>query len=407
VLTTCRSCGTAVTRTFVDLGSTPLANSYLVPEEVASERSFRLHAVVCDACLLVQLTESIDPAAIFSDYAYFSSYSTSWLEHTQRFAEGMTERLGLGGDSLVVELASNDGYLLRHFVARGVPVLGVEPATNVAEVAVAEGVPTEVCFFGERTATVLASRGVQADLVVANNVVAHVPDLNDFLRGIPTILGQGGIVSFEFPHLLRLIEEVQFDTIYHEHYSYFSLWSLHLALGRHGLRVFEVEQLPTHGGSLRVLACWEPADRPEHRSVEEVLVLERQAALHVPEGYEGFDARVERCRASLRDFLDCAGTAGRRVVGYGAAAKGNTLLNVTGVTAGDVDYVVDRNPHKQGRLLPGSHIPVQPVEHVAETKPDYLLVLPWNLRAEIEEQMAYIRDWGGRFVTGVPDVRIF
>lgn len=407
MIPTCRFCAAPLLRTFVDLGEMPLANAYPGSvEEADREVRYPLHARVCDRCMLVQVDDVVTPQELFSDYAYFSSYSSSWVDHARQFATTAVRQLSLGSDSLVLEVASNDGYLLQHFRGAGVPVLGVDPAANVAQVAIAAGIPTDVAFFGVETAERLATRGVQADLLVANNVFAHVPDLNDFTAGLAIALRPGGVVSIEVPHLLRLIERVAFDTIYHEHYSYFSLLSAERVLAAHGLVVFDVEQLPTHGGSLRIWAAQEDAHRSG--SARLVTLREEEAAhgLATPDVYTGFTPQVERCRGSLIDFLAKAREAGDSVVAYGAAAKGNTLLNFCGINIQDVAYVVDRSPHKQGRLLPGSHLPIHHPDRVAETRPDYLLVLPWNLRNEIVDQMAHIRSWGGRFVIPVPEVEV-
>jgi SAM-dependent methyltransferase len=406
----CRSCGAELRRTFVDLGTTPLANSYLEPSQVDEpEPRYPLHARVCESCLLVQVEDVVPAEDIFSNYAYASSYSVSWVEHARRFADHAVERFDLGPSSLVVEVASNDGYLLQHFRDRGIPIMGVEPAANLAAVAVEAGIPTDVRFFGAEAARDLVARGLEADLVVGNNVLAHVPDLNDFVAGIATVLGPHGVVSIEVPHLLRLIEDVQFDTIYHEHFSYFSLYASERAFERHGLRIFDVEQLPTHGGSLRLLACRAEHPGDDGPGLEAVRKAEHDAGLDGIDGYDGFAPRVERCRQSVLHFLDTARAEGKRVVCYGAAAKGNTLLNYCGVTAdaGLIDYVVDRSPHKQGRLLPGSRLAIEAPERVAETTPDYLLILPWNLRDEIVEQMSHVTTWGGQFATPVPEVRVF
>ena len=404
----CRLCGAGVTRTFVDLGTTPLANAYLRPDQLDQpEPRYPLHTLVCDTCLLVQLEALVTPDELFSDYAYFSSYSDSWVEHARRFALSAQAALGLGPESLVVEVASNDGYLLQHFVAAGVPVMGIEPAENVAEVAVARGVRTESVFFGRATAEDLVARGLVADLVVANNVFAHVPDLGDFVAGLATVLKPSGVVSIEVPHLLRLVEEVQFDTIYHEHFSYFSLLTAERALARHGLAVFDVEQLPTHGGSLRIWSAPTGAGRPETERLGQVRRMESEAGLDRIETYAGFGARVERLREGVLSFLAEARAAGRSVVAYGAAAKGNTLLNYCGITTADIEYVADRSREKQGRLLPGSHLPVEAPGHIFETRPDYVVILPWNLRREISAQLGAIRDWGGQFVTFVPDVAVW
>lgn len=404
---TCRACGTALHRSFVDLGETPLANSYLDPALPADqERWYRLHARVCEKCLLVQLDEVVPPQDIFRHYAYFSSYSTSWLEHSRRYADAAVARWGLGVSSLVVEVASNDGYLLQFFAEAGVPVLGVEPAANVAEVAVARGVPTQVCFLDAVTGPRLAAEHGPADLVVGNNVLAHVPDINGFVGGLAALLAAEGVLSVEFPHLLNLIDRVQFDTIYHEHFSYLSLHSVEQVFAQHGLRVFDVEQVPTHGGSLRVLACRTGAAHADQPGLTAVRRLERDRLLDVLDGYEGFADRVHVAQESLLSFLRTARAEGRTVAAYGAAAKGNTLLNSCGVTADDVVLVVDRNPHKQGRLLPGSRIPVADPAALTDLRPDYVLILPWNIADEVRSQMAHVREWGGRFVVPIPQVQV-
>jgi SAM-dependent methyltransferase len=406
----CRSCAAPLRHTFLDLGLQPLANSFLTREHVerGAERRFPLHARLCSECLLVQVDEVVPPEEIFSDYAYFSSYSETWLEHAARFARLARERMGLDGDSLVLEVASNDGYLLRNFVSDGVPVLGVEPAANVAEVALQAGIPTEVAFFGGEVAARLAARGVAADLIVANNVLAHVPDLDDFISALARMLKPEGLLSIEVPHLLRMIERTEFDTIYHEHFSYFSLLSARDVLARRGLRIFDVEELETHGGSLRLwVSLTDAATRwPETAAVGRALEEELAAELDTLVGYAGFSASVARVLDDLRTFLEEAKAAGSRVAAYGAAAKGNTLLNAAEVTTDDVAYVVDRSPHKQGRFLPGSHLPVLEPDHVRRDRPAYLLVLPWNLRDEITAQMADVREWGCRFVVPVPRLEL-
>ena len=400
----CRSCRAPLGRTFLDLGTQPLANSFLTREEVeaGNERRYPLHARICSECLLVQVEQVVGPEEIFGDYAYFSSYSESWLEHAARFAETAQQRLGLDPGSLVLEVASNDGYLLKNFVAADIPVLGIEPAENVAEVAVAAGIPTRTAFFGLELAHEL---GPVADLVVANNVLAHVPDLDAFVKGLATVLKSGGVVSIEVPHLLRMIEGNEFDTIYHEHLSYFSLLSASDVLARRGLRVFDVEELPTHGGSLRIWATRED-DLAKSKAVQAMLASERAAGLESPAGYESFAPRVERLVADLQRFLAGTRAEGGRIAAYGAAAKGNTLLNAAGVTRQEVGYVADRSPHKQGRFLPGSHLPILDPEHIRRDRPDYLLLLPWNLREEITAQLADIREWGGRFVVPVPRLEV-
>ncbi|MGD9658384.1 MAG: methyltransferase domain-containing protein [Methylocystis sp.] len=405
----CRFCGAPLKHDFVDLGSTPLANSYVTAKEIAGglDKSFPLHARVCDACFLVQVDAPVSSEAIFSDYAYFSSYSDSWVAHARRYADAMIERFGLGPQSLVIEVASNDGYLLQHFIARGVPVLGVEPAANVAEAARAKGVPTEVAFFGKETARKLAARSVAADLTAANNVLAHVPEIGDFVAGFAEILKPDGVATFEFPHVLNLIRELQFDTIYHEHFSYLSLVAVERVLAASGLVAFDVEELPTHGGSLRLYVCRKGAGHAPTPRLEEARRAESAARLDAIEGYAGFAEKVDAVKASFLNFLARAKAEGKTVAAYGAAAKGNTFLNVCGVNADDIVCVYDRSAAKQGKFLPGSHIPIRAPETICETRPDYLVILPWNLREEIMEQMAEIRHWGGKFVTAVPETRVF
>ncbi len=397
-VTACRACGGALGATFCDLGIQPVANSYIPPEHAgAPEPRFRLCCVVCRDCRLVQLDTVVDAEGIFSDYAYFSSASASWLEHAARFARDMTARLGLGAESFVVEVASNDGYLLRNFVAAGIPCLGVEPAANVAEVARANGVPTETRFFGEAYARELvASRG-HADLIAANNVLAHVPAVNDFVAGLATLAGARGVVSIEAPHLARMVDGVQFDTIYHEHYAYWSLLAMDSLLMRHGLRVFDVERLATHGGSLRVLAC--AADRGESEGLRAVREEEAARGLAGDAFYRGFEDRVRATLQGFRAWL--AASKGRRIGAYGAAAKGNTFLNAAGVTAADILAVADRSPAKQGRLLPGSRIPVVTPEALLAMPLDDILVLPWNIGAEIAAQLR-AGGFRGRVLIAVP-----
>jgi SAM-dependent methyltransferase len=403
---TCRFCGTPLETVFVDLGMSPLANSYVSPERAnAMEPFYPLRALVCESCLLVQLEEFEAPEAIFSDYAYFSSYSTSWLEHSRRYVDQMTERWDLGTDSHVVELASNDGYLLQYFIERGVPVLGVEPAANVASAAVKKGVPTVVEFFGVQTARALAETR-RADLLLGNNVLAHVPDLNDFVQGMKVMLNEGGVITMEFPHLLRLIEENQFDTIYHEHFSYFSFLTVSRVFAAHGLRLFDVEELPTHGGSLRIYAAHADDTQPETERARELLRRERAAGLADVETYRSYAWRVQADKRQILGLLIDLKRQGKSIVGYGAPAKGNTLLNYCGVGTDFLDYTVDANPRKQGNLLPGTHIPIRPLEALRETRPDVVVILPWNLREEIVDQHAYVRDWGGRFIARAPELRV-
>jgi len=404
----CRFCGAELRRTFVDLGMSPLCESFLSADQLdRMEPFYPLHVRICEHCLLVQLPEYVPPEEIFSDYAYFSSYSDSWVAHARRYVEAITERLDLGPDSFVVELASNDGYLLRHFVERGVPVLGVEPARNIADYATAQGIPTITEFFGADVARRLVAERGRADLVIGNNVFAHVPALNDFSEGIHTLLAPDGVVTLEFPHLVRLIEGSQFDTIYHEHFSYFSFGTAIEVLAGHGLVVFDVDELSTHGGSLRVYARRSDATgRAVLPSVGRLLERERAAGYDRVETYGAFADRVAAIKHGLLRFLIDAREAGKTVVGYGAPGKGNTLLNYCGIRSDLLAWTVDRNPHKHGMSLPGTHIPLHPVEHIAESRPDFVLLLPWNLRDELAAQLAYVREWGGRLVVPIPSVEV-
>ena len=404
---TCRLCGTELTRSFVDLGMSPLCESYLPPESVdAPEIFYPLNVLLCQNCLLVQLPAYVSGEHIFSDYAYFSSYSDSWVAHAKRYAEAMTGLLRLDSGSLVTEVASNDGYLLQHFVAAGIPVLGVEPAGNVAEAAVAKGIRTVVEFLGPDTGAAVAAEYGQADLVAGNNVFAHVPDIRGFTAGLRALVKDSGLVTLEFPHLLRLIERRQYDTIYHEHFSYLSLLTASRALETGGLQVVDVEELTTHGGSLRVYArpagaAGEPSER-----VKAVLDGEEAAGLHTVDGHAGFAADVLRIKSDLLTFLIEAAAAGKTVAGYGAPGKGNTLLNHCGIRSDLLRYTVDRSPVKQGKFLPGTHIPIHEPGRLAESRPDFILVLPWNLRDEISEQLAYVRSWGGRLVFPIPALEV-
>lgn len=405
----CRLCGAPLSRTFANLGMSPLANAFVRPDRAdRMEASYPLHAFVCDACRLVQLAQYQTAESIFTDYAYFSSYSESWLRHASQYAAQMVERSALGPASLVVEVASNDGYLLQFFRELGIPVLGIEPAANVARAAAAKGIATEVAFFGTATARRLHSTGRRPDLMVANNVLAHVPDLHDFVEGFRILLAPGGVATFEFPHLLRLIEHNQFDTIYHEHFSYFSLSTAAALFAQHGLLVFDVEELSTHGGSLRVYVRHGANERLQVRpSVEALRRKERLFGLDSAATYTGFADRVVATKCALLDFLITARRSGRMVAGYGAPAKANTLLNYCGVGPELIPFTVDRSPHKQGLLLPGTRIPIRSPEAIEAARPEYLLILPWNLRAEIASQLACIRDWGGRFVVPIPGVEVF
>jgi len=405
----CRFCRAPLNHTLVDLGLQPLSNSYLSEAAFAAgtERSYPLHVRVCEACYLAQADDPVPADQIFdADYAYFSSFSDSWLAHCRAYAQAAIDRFKLGADSLVVEVASNDGYLLQYFVQAGVPVLGVEPTANTAQAARAKGVPTEVSFFNEATGRALAARGVAADLMHGANVLAHVPDIGDFVGGFHHVLKPGGTLSFEFPHLLRLIEKVQFDTVYHEHYSYLSLLAVERVLAAKGLKAYDVEELWTHGGSLRLFCAHASAPFPETEALRKVRADERAAGLDRIETYARFPAEVERVREGFLAYLAQAKAAGRKVAAYGAAAKGNTFLNHCGVTPDDIVCVFDRNPHKQGKRLPGSHLPILSPEKIAEIRPDDVVILPWNLKDEIMEQLAFIREWGGRFVTAAPHVEI-
>jgi SAM-dependent methyltransferase len=405
----CRSCGTTLEHTFVDLGMSPLANSYLKPDQLnRMEPFYPLHAYVCAKCFLVQLEQFSTPHEIFSDYAYFSSFSDSWLAHAKAYVDMIVDRFRLDRNSKVVEIASNDGYLLENFVMRGIPVLGVEPATNVAEVAKKKGIDTKVAFFGEKTAVDLTAEGWKADLIIGNNVLAHVPDLNDFVQGLKVLLKPSGLVTMEFPHLLQLMEQNQFDTIYHEHFSYFSFLAVEQVFARHGLRLFDVEELPTHGGSLRIYACHdEDGSKPIGSRARELKAREEAAGFGRLSHYRSFGLRVEATKRKLVSFLISAKQEGKRVVGYGAPAKGNTLLNYCGVRTDFIDYTVDRSPHKQGHFLPGVRIPIHAPEYVRQTRPDYLLILPWNIREEVMQQMNFIREWGGKFVVPIPEVKVY
>lgn len=386
----------------------PLANSFVKPDRLNDmEPFYPLHVRVCGDCFLVQLPPVATPEAIFSDYAYFSSYSDSWLDHARTYADEVTRRFGLNRESRIVEIASNDGYLLQYFLARGISVLGIEPARNVAEEAIRRGIPTEVRFFGEDTANDLIAGGMHADLVIGNNVLAHVPDLNGFVGGMKILLAEHGCITLEFPHLMRLMAQNQFDTIYHEHFSYFSLISVQHLFERHGLRIFDVEELSTHGGSMRIYACHQEDEQKSiGGGVSDLISREKKAGFKTIEHYLYFDEQVKKTKRSFLEFLISANDSGKSVVGYGAPAKGNTLLNYCGVGTDFIGYTVDRSPHKQGYFLPGTHIPINHPDKIKETKPDYLLILPWNLKEEVMKQMAHIRDWGGQFVVPIPELKV-
>ncbi|MEZ5887456.1 MAG: class I SAM-dependent methyltransferase [Paracoccaceae bacterium] len=404
----CRSCGAALTLTLVDLGLSPLANSYIpLARADAPEAKYPLHARVCENCWLCQVDDVVPADHIFhGDYAYFSSFSESWLAHCKAYAAKMTDQLRLNGRSLVVEIASNDGYLLQYFKGVGVPVLGIEPSGNTAAVAEKKGVPTLVEFWTEALATRLHAEGKRPDLICSANVLAHVPDINDFVRGVARLLTGDAVYTVEFPHLLNLIQKVQFDTIYHEHYSYLSLLAVEKIFADAGLRVFEVEELPTHGGSLRVYACLKGASHAERPGVAKVRADEKAARFDDAEGYMGFTARCEAVRDGLNDFLMSAHHGRKTVAAYGAAAKGNTLLNYCGVGTDQIAYCVDRNPAKQKTLLPGSRIPVYDADELRRRRPDFVLILPWNIKDEVMDQLQDLRAQGTRFVTAVPNVSV-
>jgi SAM-dependent methyltransferase len=405
----CRACGGRLAVTMADLGLQPASNAFLEgPAAIAHEKRYPLRAKVCERCKLVQVDYDVAPQELFGNYVYFSSYSDDWLAHAKAYCDMARRRFALDSSSLVVELASNDGYLLKNFLRMGIPVLGIDPSATVAAAAEKIGVPTLVEFFGQEAAKELACEGRQADLIVGNNVLAHVPQLNDFIAGMALLLRPEGSVTIEFPHLLELMEQVEFDTIYHEHYSYFSVYAIEQVFARHGLRLYDVERLSTHGGSLRIFAAHAArADLEDSSTLREVRAQEGAAGLAELATYMKFSKRVAECRDSLLAFLAAAKQEGKRVAAYGAAAKGNTLLNFCSVTPQDIAFVADRNPHKQKKLLPGTHIPVVSPEQLMQAKPDYVLILPWNLRTEIQQQLKGIEAWGGRFVTPVPLARIF
>jgi C-methyltransferase C-terminal domain/Putative zinc binding domain/Methyltransferase domain len=404
----CRFCGQALGKTFVDLGMSPLCESYLRADEINQREAFYpLQVFVCERCFLVQLPAYVRPADIFAEYAYFSSYSETWLTHARLYAEQMIQRFGLGPQSAVVELASNDGYLLRNFVPHGIPVLGVEPAANVASVAVQQGIPTRVAFFGRALAQQLVAEGVRPDLLIGNNVLAQVPDLNDFVAGMRALLKPGGVITLEFPHLLRLMRDNQFDTIYHEHFSYFSFIAAETIFAAHELVLFDVEELPTHGGSLRIYARHRgDAGRPVTERVVALRDREIAGGLTQIDSYGQFADQVKQTKWKLLEFLIDAKRQGKSIVGYGAPGKGNTLLNYCGIRTDFLEYTVDKNPYKHGRFTPGTHVPIFPPDRILETQPDYVLILPWNVKDEIVRQMASIRTWGGRFIVPIPEVTI-
>ena len=404
----CRFCGATLETTFVDLGLSPLCESFVRPDQLAEmEPFYPLHAYVCGQCFLVQLQEFVTPDEIFTEYAYFSSYSTSWVEHARRYVEMMIPRCGLASTSKVMEIASNDGYLLQHFVARGVPVLGIEPAANVAKVAIEKGVPSVVRFFGSQSAAEIAAEYGRPDLLLGNNVLAHVPDINDFVGGMKILLAPHGVITMEFPHLQRLMAENQFDTIYHEHFSYLSFVTVERIFAHHGLTLFDVEELPTHGGSLRIFGRHsENAALAVTGRVSELRQREIDDGFLTLERYRGFDELVKETKRKLLTFLIDAKRRGKKVVGYGAPGKGNTLLNYCGIRTDFLDFTVDANPYKHGRFTPGTRIPILAPDNIREARPDYVLILPWNLKDEICTQAAYIGEWGGKFVVPIPEARV-
>lgn len=405
----CRFCGSELHQIFVDLGMSPLANSYLTMADLQKmEPHYPLCIYICDRCYLAQLPVFETPEGIFTDYAYFSSYSDSWLRHAKAYTDLMIERFGYNQSNFVIELASNDGYLLQYFKEKSIPVLGIEPAKNVALAANEAGIPTLVKFFGTDTARELASENKYADLIVGNNVLAHVPGLNDFVNGMKIVLKKQGVITMEFPHLMRLVAENQFDTMYHEHFSYFSFTTVEKVFASHGLTLFDVEELPTHGGSLRIYARHSNDEtKPVGKRVAELKSREDAAGMTKMEYYLSFGEKVKETKRKILEFLIKAKAEGKSIAGYGAPAKGNTLLNYCGVRTDFIDYTLDRSPHKQGQYLPGTHIPIYHPDKVREDKPDYLVILPWNLKEEIMEQMSYIREWGGKFVTLIPEPAVF
>ncbi|MDO8706960.1 MAG: class I SAM-dependent methyltransferase [Sulfuricaulis sp.] len=405
----CRFCSAPLSRTFVDLGMSPLCQTHIETHQLNHmEPFYPLHAYVCEKCFLVQLEEFVAPGDIFSEYAYFSSYSDSWVQHAKRYADMMIERFHIGPKSLVMEIASNDGYLLQHFVKQQVPVLGIEPAANVAQAALAKNVRSVVRFFGTQSAGEISAEYGQADVLLGNNVLAHVPDLNDFVAGMKLALKPKGVITMEFPHLLRLVESNQFDTIYHEHFSYFSFITVEQVFAAHGLTLFDVDELPTHGGSLRIYGRHkEDSDKPVTSRVTELRAREQVAGVNRLDYYSSFSEKVKETKRKVLDFLIHAKREGKTVVGYGAPGKGNTLLNYCGIRTDFIDYTVDRNPYKQGKYTPGTHIPILHPDRIRETRPDYLFLLPWNLKDEIMQQMSFIREWGGRFVVPIPEIRVY
>lgn len=405
----CRFCQTPLTHTFVDLGMSPVANDFLKEEQFKDEQFYPLHTYACESCFLVQLPNVVEREKIFNDkYAYFSSYSDSWLKHAKDYVEMMVKRFNFTNENLVVELASNDGYLLQYFKEKNIPVLGIEPSANVAEVALKKGIPSVVKFFGVQTAKELASENKYADLILGNNVFAHVPDINDFVGGMKILLKPTGVITIEFPHLKNLIDHNEFDTIYHEHYSYYSLITAEKIFAHHGMTIFNVEEIPTHGGSLRIFVKHtENTLLPVTERVNELRTREINAGYTDLNFYSQFKENVINTKKKFLNFISDAKVEGKIIVGYGAPAKGNTLLNFCGVGTENISYTVDRNVHKQNLCLPGTHIPIFKPDKIKETKPDYVLVLPWNLKTEVSEQLSFIREWGGKFVVAIPEIQIF
>jgi SAM-dependent methyltransferase len=404
----CRFCGMTLRHTFVDLGMSPPCQTHIELHQLNHMEAFYpLHAYVCHKCFLVQLEEYVSPKDIFTEYAYFSSYSDSWVAHAKRYVDLVTERFGLNKTKKVMELASNDGYLLQHFVKLGIPVLGIEPAANVAKVAIEKGIPTTVRFFGVQSAREILRENGHADLLLGNNVLAHVPDLNDFVGGMKIVLAPRGVITMEFPHLMRLMADNQFDTIYHEHFSYFSFITVEQVFAAHGITLFDVEELATHGGSLRIYGSHaDDASKPVGPRVAELHTREMQAGFNRIEHYSSFGEQVMETKRKVLECLIDIKRQGKRIAGYGAPGKGNTLLNYCGIRTDFLDYTVDRNPYKQGKYTPGTHIPIHSPEKIRETRPDYVFILPWNLKDEVTQQLHYIRDWGGRFIVPIPTVAV-
>lgn len=404
----CRFCRHPLHETFIDLGTSPLSNSYLSQEDLQEKEIFHLlHAKICRECFLVQLPELESPEKIFSNYAYFSSYSDSWLKHSEDYTKNMIQRFSINNHWSVIEIASNDGYLLQYFKERHIPILGIEPANNVADVARAKEIPTESVFFSKEVAEKMRANGQRADLLIANNVLAHVPNLNDFIAGLKILLAPSGILTIEFPHLLRLIEENQFDTIYHEHFSYFSFLTAQKIFEKHNLTLFDVEEIAVHGGSLRIyVKHTENTDQAITPQIAQLISQEKEFGLDKLQTYQQFSKNVSQLKNELLEFITQAKKSGKTIAGYGAPAKGNTLLNYCGISSDYISFTVDRSPHKQGHYLPGTHIPIFHPDKIKEIKPDYLLILPWNIKDEIIEQMAYIKNWHGKFVLPIPTLQV-